>query len=151
MRRTIPKLPYQPSTRIFGCCSMCAPLKAMERRNIPSICVFRRHSELIAYIFKLNKNRGALRLLTAQKHARKYLSRPQNARRSRCLDRWLRVCHGWCHFQKSSGTVRSRFCKNRSAGYVDVAPSSEKWLEKTLPASHKELSAACNEAAPQPS
>ena len=35
-------------------------------------------------------------------------------------------------FLKSAGTVRSRFCKNRSKGYGDVAPSSEKWLQAAL-------------------
>ena len=70
----------------------------------------------------LDRNRGALLLLTAQKHAREHLPSPQNARRSRCLDRWLRVCYEWCHFQKSAGTVRSRFCKNRSKGLGDKFP-----------------------------
>ena len=80
----------------------------------------------------LDRNRGALLLLTAQKHAREHLSSPQNARRSRCLDRWLRVCYEWCHFQKSAGTVRSRFCKNRSEGVGELSPTSEKWRQATL-------------------
>ena len=70
--------------------------------------------------------------MITQKHTHDHLSGPQNARQSRCLDRCLWVCHGWCQFLKSAGTVRSRFCKNRSKGYGDVAPSSEKWLQATL-------------------
>lgn len=64
--------------------------------------------------------------LDYQKHTHEHLSRPQNVRQSRCLDRCLWVCHEWCQFLKSAGTVRSRFYKNRSKGYGDVAPSSEK-------------------------
>lgn len=35
-------------------------------------------------------------------------------------------------FRKAPETVRSRFCKNRSKGFGEIPPTSEKWLQAAL-------------------